>query len=540
MSDDRGGGRVGNQRGSEPGKQGDGTDPVGTPTRSAVPVDPGLLEPGMQDPDARVVPRDHAFFGHPMGLLTLFGTELWERFSYYGMRAILLYFLTDTIANGGLGLADDVGNAVVAAYGASVYLLSVVGGWLADRMIGARRSVLYGGVVIAAGHVSLSVPDPRFSFAGIVLVALGTGLLKPNVSSMVGDLYSRDDPRRDSAFSIFYMGINIGSLFAPILVGIAREIGGYHAGFAVAAVGMAIALVFFVAGRRLLAGAGDVPPNPLTRADRPGVIRLILAVALGAAVALAIAALVSGGFEVTTYVDALSYIALAAPVATFWVMFRSPKVTAPERSRLRAYVPLFIAAMLFWMIFEQAASTLSAYAQDHTELEILGRTVSPSFFQSVNPAAIILLAPFFAWLWVKLDDRPPTAVKFAIGLTFAALSFLFLAAASAVAGDGKSPWWVLVVVYVIQTLGELCLSPVGLAATTLLAPRAFKGQAMALWFLATSAGNAITAQLVQVTAGASPPVYFGWIGLVALVFAGGMFAVAPWVTRHIREGAELQ
>ena len=488
----------------------------------------------------RLVPRDHAFFGHPLGLMTLSGTELWERFSYYGMRAILLYFLTDTLANGGLGLADDLGNAVVATYGASVYLLSVIGGWLADRMIGARRSVLYGGVVIAAGHVSLAVPTVATAYVGIVLVALGTGLLKPNVSSMVGDLYSRDDVRRDSGFSIFYMGINIGSLLAPVLVGVARELGGYHAGFAVAAVGMAIVLVFFVAGRRLLAGAGELPPNPLTAADRAGVVRLVVAVAASCLVALGVAALTSGGFTTTTAVDALSYVALAAPVATFWVMLRSPKVTARERSRLRAYIPLFVAAMLFWMIFEQAASTLSAYARDETELVIFGVEVSPAFFQSVNPASIILLAPAFAWLWVRLDDRPPTAVKFAIGLSFAALSFLFLAGASALAGDGKSPWWVLVVVYVIQTIGELCLSPVGLAATTLLAPRAFKGQAMALWFLATSAGNAITAQLVQATSDASPTAYFGWIGAVALVCALAMFAVAPWVTRHMREGAETQ
>jgi POT family proton-dependent oligopeptide transporter len=485
------------------------------------------------------VPRDRAFFGHPLGLFTLFGTELWERFSYYGMRAILLYYLTDSVANGGLGINQTSGEALVAAYGASVYLVSVLGGWLADRVIGARRSVLYGGIVIAAGHVFLSVPGAGYTFTGIVLVALGTGLLKPNVSSMVGELYSRDDPRRDSAFSIFYMGINIGSLAAPFVVGAANEIWGYHAGFAVAAVGMAIALVFFVLGRGLLGGAGDFPPNPLTPADRTPVIRLFVAVGIGVAVATLVAYLIQGEFTVDTFVDALSYIALAAPIATFWVMFRSPKVTAPERSRLRAYVPLFIAAMLFWMIFEQASSTLSTYAKDFTDRTIGDFTISPTFYQSLNPGMIIALAPVFAWLWLKLDDRPPTAVKFAIGLTFVSLSFVFLGAAAWVAGDDKSPWWVLVVVYLIQTIGELCLSPVGLAATTLLAPKAFRGQAMALWFLATSAGNAITAQLVQATADVSNAAYFGGIGIVALVFAGGMFALAPWVTRHIREGAEL-
>ncbi len=488
----------------------------------------------------RQVPRDRAFFGHPLGLFTLFNTELWERFSYYGMRAILLFYLTDTVADGGLGLDDTLGTAMVAAYGTGVYLLSVIGGWLADRVIGARRSVLYGGIVIAAGHVSLTIPGAGFSYLGIMLVALGTGLLKPNVSSMVGELYSREDSRRDSAFSIFYMGINIGSLLAPILVGVARAIGGYHAGFAVAAVGMGIALVFFVLGRGLLGGAGDVAPNPLTPADRPAVTRTVLAILVGVLVALAIAWAVSGGFGATTFVDALSYLAFAAPVATLWVMFRSPKVTDHERSRLRAYVPLFVAAMLFWMIFEQAASTLAAYAENRTDLEVLGRTLSPEVFQSINPALIILLAPFFAWLWVRLDDRPPTAVKFAIGLTFAALSFVFLAGASAYFADEKSPPWVLGVVYLVQTVGELCLSPVGLAATTLLAPKAFRGQAMALWFLAPAAGNAITAQLVQVTEGASDTAYFGGIGLVALVFAGGMFAIAPWVTRHIRAGAESE
>jgi proton-dependent oligopeptide transporter, POT family len=360
------------------------------------------------------------------------------------------------------------------------------------------------------------------------------------VSSMVGELYRREDPRRDSAFSIFYMGINIGSLSAPFVVGAVQEIWGYHAGFLVAAIGMAAALVVYVLGRPYLGKAGDVPPNPLTPADRAPVTRLFLAVLVGVLLALLLAWLIRGDFTLDTFVDALSYIALAAPVATFWVMFRSPKVTAHERTRLTAYVPLFIAAMLFWMIFEQAATTLADYAKDSTERVIGGLHVSPVFYQSLNPAFIIILAPVFAWLWLKLDDRPPTAYKFALGLTFAALSFVFLAAMSSAASGGKSPWWVLVVVYFVQTIGELCLSPVGLAATTLLAPRAFRGLAMALWFLATSAGNAITAQLVQATAGATNTQYFGGIGIVALAFAGGMFAVAPWVTRHIRAGAESE
>ncbi|MFI2486629.1 peptide MFS transporter [Promicromonospora kroppenstedtii] len=483
---------------------------------------------------------DRRFFGHPLGLMTLFTTELWERFSYYGMRAILVYYLTDTIANGGLGLDQTLGEAVVSIYGTGVYLLSVVGGWLADRLIGARRSTLYGGIVIAAGHVCLSVPAAGFSYFGIVLVALGTGLLKPNVSSMVGALYDRQDPRRESAFSIFYMGINIGSFFSPIIVGAVRAVWGYHAAFSVAAIGMGIALVFFVLGRKNLQGAGDIVPNPVQPGERPALVRMF-AIILGAVVVVyLLAVLVAGGWGVHALIDALSYIAFLAPIAFFITMYRSPRVTDAERPRLVAYIPLFVAAMLFFMIFEQAATTLATFAADRTSREVLGFTVSPEFFQSINPASIIILAPVFAWLWVRTKDRPPTPYKFAIGLALAALSFLVLAGASAIAGDNLTPGWVLAVVYVIQTLGELCLSPVGLAATTLLAPRAYQGQAMALWFLAPAAGQAITAQLVQATEGASDTAYFGGIGLVALGFAAVLALLGPWVTRHVRRADALE
>ncbi|WP_083649248.1 peptide MFS transporter [Cellulosimicrobium sp. CUA-896] len=465
---------------------------------------------------------------------------MWERFSYYGMRAILLFYLTDTVANGGLGLDDTTGLALVSIYGTSVYLLSVVGGWLADRVIGSRRSVLYGGIIIAAGHVSLTVPGLAFSMTGIALVALGTGLLKPNVSSMVGELYARDDPRRDSAFSIFYMGINIGSFIAPFLVGAARAWGGYHAGFAVAAVGMAVALVFFVAGRRYLGQAGAHVPNPVRREERGAITRIFLAIAGGMVVVGLIAVVVAGGFGIDTFIDTMSYLAFLAPIAYFVVMYRSPRVTDAERPRVIAYIPLFVAAMLFWMIFEQAATTLSEFARDRTQLSIVGVTISPEFFQSINPAAIIVLAPVFAWIWIRTGDRPSTASKFALGLTLAAVSFLGLALASALVGDGRAPAWVLAGVYVVQTLGELCLSPVGLAATTLLAPRAFRSQAMAVWFLAPAAGQAITAQLVQVTEDVSDTAYFGGIGAVTLLFAVALFALAPWVTAHIRRADELE
>lgn len=489
---------------------------------------------------------DRRFFGHPLGLMTLFGTELWERFSYYGMRAILLYYLTATVADGGLGLDSDTGLAVTSIYGASVYLLSVVGGWFADRLIGSRRATLYGGVVIAAGHVLLAVPGGSgVSFAGIVAVALGTGLLKPNVSSMVGELYGRDDDRRDSGFSIFYMGINLGSFSAPFLVGFARSLGGFHAGFSVAAVGMALALVAFVLGRAQLRGAGDHVANPLSPEDRPLLVRggfgLLGLLALAGLLALLVTSLREGAvsFGTAGIVNMISYLAFAAPIIYFVVMLRSPKVTAPERSRVRAYIPLFVAATLFWMIFEQAASSMSAYAESKTRLDLFGWTIQPEFFQSVNPALIIMLAPLFAWLWMRLGSRgPSTAVKFGIGLGLAASSFLFLAGMTALAGDGLVGSWVLVATYALQTLGELCLSPVGLAATTMLAPAAFRSQSMALWFLAPAAGQAITAQIVSATSDLTDSFvpYFATIGAVTLGLTVVFFFLAPWITRHVAAG----
>jgi proton-dependent oligopeptide transporter, POT family len=475
--------------------------------------------------------QEKTFFGHPRGLMTLFTTELWERFSYYGMRAILLLYLTDQAH--GLGLGQSLGEAVVSIYGASVYLLSVLGGWFADRVFGARRTVLYGGVVIVSGHLSLAIPVDGLAYLGIALVALGTGLLKPNVSTMVGTLYADGDERRDSAFSIFYMGINIGSFSAPFVVGFLRREFGFHVAFAAAAVGMTLALVAYVLGRRTLQGRGDAPPNPLTAEDRPTMLKVSGAVIALLVVVFAVSAWISGGIGPKPVVDAISYLCFLAPIAYFTMLLRSPLVTPTEKQQVRAYIPLFVAAMLFFMLFEQAATTLTTFAADRTSLELLGISISPEFFQSVNPFSIIVLAPVFAAVWIKLGDRGPgIGQKFATGLLLAGISFAIMGVASAVTGDGlASPLW-LVLVYVVQTLGELFLSPVGLAATTVLAPKAFLSQMMALWFLAPAAGQAITAQLVQATEGASDTAYFGGLAVVTIVFALALYFLSPWIRRH--------
>ncbi|KRE38948.1 diguanylate cyclase [Janibacter sp. Soil728] len=478
---------------------------------------------------------ERTLLGHPRGLATLFNIELWERFSYYGMRAILLYYIVDTAASGGLGLDQPLGEAVVATYGAAVYLLSVVGGWLADRVIGAQRSVFLGGVVIMAGHVSLAIPTATTSWLGIGLVALGTGLLKPNVSTMVGHLYGERDPRKDSGFTIFYMSINIGAFFAPFVVAFLRDQWGYHAGFSAAAVGMLFALVAYVVGRGALAPVSNDVPNPLQPRDRTRTPLLGLGLLVLIAVLLVAARLLRGGW-VGAVIDTISILSVVASISYFVVMFRSTAVTARERTHLTAYLPMWIGAVLFWMIFEQAASKMAAYAANRTDLDSLGFHFSEEWFQSINPISIMLLAPLFGLLWVRRAGRfPSTPMKFATGVILAGVSFVVLSAAAAAFPGATSPVWVLVGVFVIQTLGELCLSPVGLSATTSLAPKAFASQAMALWFLAIATGQSLAAQFIRAMEGLPDGTFFLTLGIMAVVVGLALAALSPWVHARMKD-----
>lgn len=500
----------------------------------------------MKPRELRPANSDSRFFGHPLGLMTLFSTEMWERFSYYGMRAILLYYLIDTVANSGVGLSEATGKAVLATYSSSVFLLSIVGGWVADRLWGPRKSTLYGGIVIMLGHICLAMPATTTAYLGICLVALGTGLLKPNVSTLVGQLYEDKDTRRDAAFSIFYMGINLGSFFSPFVVGWARSQGGYHAGFLVPAIGMALALVFYLHGTKWLSSDADNITNPIRPEERP---RLIKNFILGAVALVVFALLVYVGITtdvlafmnpdkqnmaLTTFTLTMNILALFIPIFYFVAMYRSPKVTPIERTHLTAYIPLFIAAMLFWMIFEQAASSMAAFAEKRTLLEVGSITIKPEWYQTINPLGIILLAGLFALLWTRVGDRVSTATKFSLGIGLAALSFIWLGLWAQSYQNELAPWWVLLITYVIQTVGELCLSPVGLATTTLLAPQAFKSQAMGLWFLASASGQAITALVFRLTANLADYEVFLFTGIVALVATVIMFTLNPWITRHIK------
>jgi POT family proton-dependent oligopeptide transporter len=471
-------------------------------------------------------------FGHPSGLFNLFFTEMWERFSFYGMRAILVLFLVDSPANGGLGLATATAAALFSVYNAVVYLLAMPGGWVADRLTGTRRAVLIGGGIIALGHYVLAIPAGLSVYAGLILVAVGTGLLKPNISTMVGELYDRlpedaHHSRRDSGFSLFYMGINLGAWGGALVTGWLAVHNGWHAGFAAAAVGMTLALVQYVAAGRSLGDVGRVAHRPLDEYRRRLVVRRILLMSVLGLLGLAVAAVLVADATGRTVLDAVLLlvppIVIVVPVFFFATMLREHTQTPPERSRIVAYIPIFLAAALFWLIYDQAGNLLNLFAEDKVDNQVFGLDFPASWYQSVNPLLILLFAPLFALLWARLGDRAPsTPVKFAIGLLGIGGSFAIMAFAGAAATAGRiSPLWLLSV-YLVQTLAELFLSPVGLSVTTKLAPTRFASQMMGLWFLATATGNAVGGYVVRLNGQLGDAVYFGLLGglagLVGIVF----------------------
>ncbi|GAA2591615.1 peptide MFS transporter [Actinomadura fulvescens] len=481
-------------------------------------------------------PGGRTFFGHPWGLATLFFTEMWERFSFYGLRAILVLFLIAPPADSGLGMAEGTANALMGVYLSMVYFVALPGGWLADRILGARRAVLIGGTVIMLGHISMAIPGGAgFVYFGLFLIIMGTGLLKPNISTMVGKLYEgRPDARRDSAFSIFYMGINIGSL-APFIVGYLGQNIDWHLGFGCAAVGMAIGLIQYVLGGRSLEGVGEAPGHRLDEAERRTFTRA-LAATLAVVAAVVVIAVLLGEFTVDNVTVALTVLAVVVPVVYFGYLFRSHEVTAEERVRLRAYVWLFVAAALFWMIFDQAAGPLNVFAERHVDLSVFGWRMPASWTQNLNPIMIICFAAVFAWLWVRLGDRVSTPQKFAFALVMCGLSFVVMSIASNAAADGIriSLLW-LVAVYLLQTLGELSLSPVGLSVTTKLAPQAFASQMMGVWFLATAAGDAVGGQVARLQAPWGNVWYFLLLGLLTVLAGLLMFVFAKSVRRLMGE-----
>lgn len=433
---------------------------------------------------------------HPRGLATLFFTEMWERFSYYGMRALLVLFMVDSVS-GGLGMDDRTATAIYGLYTAAVYLMALPGGWLADRLWGAQKAVWLGGIVIALGHFTLALPVSWSFYLGLVLVVVGSGILKPNMSGLVAELYPEGGARRDAGFTIFYMGVNLGAALGPLACGWLARAYGWHWGFGAAGVGMVLGLIQFHRTRSWLGEAG------LARSDtRPlgPVERTLLRGGVATAVVVcAVCLLGIVRIDPVMVAQVTAYAISALAVVYFAWLFIAGRLDADERRRVGMIIVLFLAAAVFWAGFEQAGSSFNLFAERYTDRALGSFEVPAAWFQALGPVFIIAFAPLFAVLWVKLGQRgrdPSIPVKFGSGLLLLAGGFAVMAGASEVAAVGGRalPTW-LITTFLVHTFGELCLSPVGLSSVTKLAPRRFVGQMMGVWFLATSLGNVLAGLL---------------------------------------------
>ncbi|MBL9135338.1 MAG: peptide MFS transporter [Verrucomicrobiales bacterium] len=472
---------------------------------------------------------------HPAGLYTLFFTEMWERLSYYGMRALLVLFMVDQVRNGGLGLTDPVATAIYGLYTAGVYLAALPGGWLADRLLGAQRAIAYGGILIAAGHFSLGIPRTETFFLGLVLVVLGTGLLKPNISTLVGQLYPEGGARRDAGFTLFYMGINLGAALGPLVCSTLGEKLNWHYGFTAAGVGMVLGLIQFKLTRHHLGAIGMRPQFPASDVRRDS----ILAWAGIGAVAVTVILAISGVLVIDPVKLArnTTVVIVSIAVAFFAWAFLGAGLTGLEKRRLTVIAILFVASAMFWSGFEQAGSSLNLFAERHTQRVLAGFEVPAGWFQSLNAAFIILLAPAAAALWIRLNQRgrnPSLTIKVSWGLLLLAAGFLVLAigAKAAIQTGPVWPTW-LIATYLLHTFGELFLSPVGLSSVTKLAPPRLVGQMMGIWFLATSLGNLIAGQFAAEVSGDNTQA-MPWRFFQVVLTAGGTGLILMLFTRPIR------
>ena len=455
---------------------------------------------------------DHSFFGHPKALATLFGVEMWERFSFYGMQGILLIYMYYTATQGGLGMDETVAAGIVGAYGGGVYLSTLLGGWIADRVLGGERTLFYSAIMIMVGHLALAfLPGFVGLTAGLIFIAFGSGGLKANATAVVGTLYSAEDERRDAGFSIFYMGINIGGLLGPLLTGLLQSNYGFHIGFAAAAVGMGAGLIQYSFGRKNLPAQAFEVANPLAPAAQTKFIIFgaLGLVAVGAAVAL-------GVITPENLAQAVIVATIVATIIYFFVILGSAGLTAIERSRMFGFIPLFLASVGFWSLYQQQFTVLTIYADKELDRKIFGWEMPVSWVQSINPIFIIILSGVFAALWLKLGSRQPsTPVKFALGTGLMGVAFLlFLPTVGG--GPNSTPLaWMIFILFVF-TVAELCLSPVGLSVATKLAPQRFRTQMVSLWFLSVALGTAISGQLAGLYTKIPQGDYFSIIGGIAI------------------------
>jgi proton-dependent oligopeptide transporter, POT family len=473
---------------------------------------------------------DRRFFGHPLALGSLFSVELWERFSFYGMQTVMAFYLYYQAAEGGLGFPKASATSVIGAYGGLVYLAAVVGAWVADRVLGAERTLFYSAITVMVGHVALAVlPGITGVAVGLVLVALGSGGVKTSATTVVGSLYDRDDPRADAGFSIFYMGVNIGALVGPLLTGLTQQVAGFHWAFGLAAIGMALGLGIYALGRRTLPASAAVVPDPLPPGAwvRPAVGAVVVVV-------LVVVGFATGILSAATLSTSVAIVVAVIAIVIFAIMLTSHKVDADERSRVRAFIPMWLGSVVFWSLFQQQFTVVELYSDERLDRNLFGWEMPVNWVNSVEPFWVIVLAPLFAVLWTRLGTRAPsTPAKFAIGAAGMGIAFLlFLPWAGGV--GNTTPVLAVVLILLVFALAELNLSPVGLSLSTRIGPAAFRNLTVALFYLSISLGSALSGTLAGFYAPEHEGAYFGITGGAAIVLGLVLLALAPWIRRAMR------
>jgi POT family proton-dependent oligopeptide transporter len=478
------------------------------------------------------------FFGHPYGLATLFFTEMWERFSYYGMRALLVLYMVTAVEKGGMGIDDKTSGAIYGLYTMFVYLLALPGGWLADNFFGLRKAVFYGGCIITLGHFCMAFNTTETFFIGLLLIAIGTGFLKPNISSMVGELYpSHEQAKRDAGFSLFYMGINLGAFISPLIVGYIGENINWHYGFAVAGIGMFLGLVQYKLTEKSLGNAGLYPTkasNAEEDSKREKTIRTGLWI-VGIALIILVVLLVGGiiSIDPIAFAQVSGYIIAIAAVLYFVYVFIAHKLSSEERNKMIAIVFIFIVTVMFYTGYEGQGSTLNLFAKRYTDMMVGSFEMPASWMQSLPAVFVLLFVPIFAWLWVRLANTrvsPSTPVKTALGLIFMGLGYVVMMGASMIVINGGKPLptW-LITTYLLHTFGEICLYPIGLSAVTKLSPQRLVGQMMGVFFMALAMGNLFaglySGNFDEASIAANPNLLVELFGFIAKMMLGAALVV---------------
>ncbi len=473
--------------------------------------------------------RERTFFGQPFELSTPFAVELWERFSFYGMQGIVLIYMYYTVTQGGLGIDEKLASGIMGAYGGAVYLFTIIGAWIADRLVGADRTLFGSAVVVMLGHIALALlPGVTGVGVGLVLIALGSGGLKATATTIVGGLYAKDDPRRDAGFSLYYLGVNLGAFFGPLLTGLLQSTLGFHFGFGLAAVGMAAGLVQYGIRRRHLPEVVRQVSNPIARRRLP-----LVAVLVVAGLVVVVVALLTGLLTVGNLPTVVVAIVVLATVGYF-VVILSSGISAEERSRVFAFVPLFIASAVFWSLYQQQFTVVTIYADQRLDRTLGGWELPVSWVQSINPVFIIVLSGVFAAIWTKLGDRQPsTPTKFALGTGIMGVAFLLFLPFTGTGRNG-TPLLVLVGILLVFTVAELLLSPVGQSVATKLAPAKFQTQMVALFFLSVSLGTAATGVLSRYYDPTDEAPYFLVLGLAAVAVGVLLLVFTKPVLRLMR------